>query len=70
LAYAAGVALEAVYAVLRLPGEPAMTRFVARQLATAHWYDISAAERDLDYRPQVSMTEGLRRLEESLKTAQ
>ena len=35
-----------------------MTRFVARQLATAHWFDISAARRDLGYEPEVSLEEG------------
>ena len=41
-----------------------MTRFVAKQLSTAHWYDISAAKRDLDYVPLVSMDEGIHRLEQ------
>lgn len=39
-----------------------MTRFVARELATAHWFDISAARRDLGYVPRVSTEEGLERL--------
>ena len=39
-----------------------MTRFVARQLATAHWYDITAAKRDLGYNPSIDTDEGLRRL--------
>jgi nucleoside-diphosphate-sugar epimerase len=39
-----------------------MTRFVARELATAHWFDISAARRDLGYAPRVSTAEGLERL--------
>jgi nucleoside-diphosphate-sugar epimerase len=65
LAYALGAVLEAGYAALRLSGEPIMTRFVARQLATAHWYDISAARRDLGYCPTVSMDEGMKRLGES-----
>ncbi|MFL5327834.1 MAG: NAD-dependent epimerase/dehydratase family protein [Gemmataceae bacterium] len=43
--------------------EPRLTRFVVRQFATAHWFDISAARRDLDYTPKVSTEEGLRRLE-------
>ena len=51
---------------LRLPGEPAMTRFVAAQLSTSHWYDISAARRDLGYEPAVSVEEGLKRLAETL----
>ncbi len=39
-----------------------MTRFVARELATAHWFDISAARRDLGYVPRVSTEAGLERL--------
>ena len=27
-----------------------------------HWFDISAAKRDLGYRPSVSMEEGMKRL--------
>lgn len=63
----AGRVLEFVYRVLRLSAEPPMTRFVASQLATSHWYDISAARRDLGYEPKVGLDEGLRRLAESLK---
>ena len=63
----AGRVLEFVYRVLRLSAEPAMTRFVASQLATSHWYDISAARRDLGYEPKVGLEEGLRRLADSLK---
>ena len=68
LAYAAGAALEAVWHLLRLSGEPPMTRFLAEQMATPHWYDISAAARDFGYRPQVSFDEGLRRLRSALRT--
>jgi nucleoside-diphosphate-sugar epimerase len=64
LAYAAGTVCEAVWKVLSLSGEPPMTRFVARELATAHWFDISAAKADLAYRPRISIDEGLRRLRE------
>ncbi len=62
LAYGLGTLLEGAWALLRLSGEPPMTRFVAAQLATPHWYDIGAAERDFGYRPQVGIDEGLRRL--------
>jgi nucleoside-diphosphate-sugar epimerase len=58
----AGRVLETVYRTLRLPGEPAMTRFVAAQLSTPHWFDISAARRDLGYEPRVSIDDGLKRL--------
>jgi len=62
VAYAAGAVAEAVFAVLRREDDPPMTRFLARQLATAHWFDISAARRDLGYAPIVSIDEGLARL--------
>ena len=63
VAWSAGAILEAAYAVLRLKGEPRMTRFVARELATAHWFDITAARTELGYEPAISITEGLHRLE-------
>lgn len=66
LAYAIGGLLELVYGGLHLRGEPIMTRFVAEQLATAHWYDISAAQRDLGYAPQVSLAQGFTALRKSL----
>jgi nucleoside-diphosphate-sugar epimerase len=66
VAHAAGGCCEWAFRLLRLPGEPPLTRFLARELSTAHWFDITAARRDLGYAPRVSMKEGLRRLEESL----
>ena len=62
VAYAAGAVLEAAWSLLRLAVEPPMTRFLAEQLSTPHWYDITAARRDLGYVPRVPMDEGLRRL--------
>ncbi|MEK7745764.1 MAG: NAD-dependent epimerase/dehydratase family protein [Elusimicrobiota bacterium] len=66
-AYAAGWLLETVHRALGLSGEPRMTRFLARELSTAHWFDLSAARRDLGYCPRVSTAEGLSRLKESFK---
>jgi nucleoside-diphosphate-sugar epimerase len=68
LAHLAGGILECIYRVLRLKGEPPMTRFVARQLSTAHWYRLDAARRDLGYEPRISIEEGLRRLRDSTGT--
>lgn len=62
LAYFAGSVLETAYGLLGKKDEPLMTRFVARQLATAHYFDISAAKRDFGYQPKVSMQEGFDRL--------
>lgn len=64
-AYAAGGLMEAAWRLLRLDGEPPMTRFLAEQLATTHWYSMEPARRDFGYVPKVSMEEGLRRLREA-----
>ncbi|MBX3427285.1 MAG: NAD-dependent epimerase/dehydratase family protein [Pirellulales bacterium] len=47
--------------------EPPLTRFVAAQLAKSHWFDISAARRDLGYAPGVSTAHGMERLGEWLR---
>jgi 2-alkyl-3-oxoalkanoate reductase len=62
VAYAAGIACEGLWHALPLRGEPPMTRFLAEQLATSHWYDMAPARRDFGYAPRVSFDEGLRRL--------
>ena len=62
----AGELLERIYRWFRLPGEPRLTRFVVSQLSTSHWYNISAAKRDLEYQPRVSVAEGLKRLAQTL----
>ncbi|MEV0624121.1 NAD-dependent epimerase/dehydratase family protein [Nonomuraea sp. NPDC050404] len=41
---------------------PPLTRFLVEHASTAHWFDISAARRDLGYHPRVSTAEGLSRL--------
>jgi len=61
-AYAAGALLEGLWTVLGRTDEPRMTRFLAAQLGTSHYFDISAARQDLGYQPQISMAEGMRRL--------
>lgn len=63
LAYAAGATLEALYGALRLGGEPPMTRFVARQLATSHSYDMAPFVEACDgrYREAVSLDEATAR---------
>lgn len=61
-AYALGGALEAAWRVCRLRGEPPMTRFVAVELAKDHWFDVSAARRDLGLKPAVDTWAELDRL--------
>ena len=62
VAYAIGAACEAAWTLLPLRGEPPLTRFLAEQLATTHWYDMGPATRDFGYVPRVSIAEGLQRL--------
>lgn len=62
-----GAACEAVWSLLRLGGEPPMTRFVASELAKDHWFRIDAARRDLGYMPRVSMAAGLEELVATLR---
>ena len=61
-AYRAGAVLETAWRWLPLKGEPPMTRFVAKELATDHWFRIDAAKRDLGYAPRVTMADGTRLL--------
>jgi 2-alkyl-3-oxoalkanoate reductase len=56
-ARAAGAVLEKLHTTLHRPGEPRFTRFIASELAMSHYYDISAAKRDLGYAPQRTMAE-------------
>ncbi len=62
LARAAGGAIEAVWRVRPGADEPPMTRFLAEQLSTAHWFDQRRTRADLQWTPSVSLDEGLRRL--------
>jgi nucleoside-diphosphate-sugar epimerase len=61
-AWATGVFLEWAYRLLPIGGEPTMTRFLAAQLGTSHYFRIARAREDFGYHPKVSMAEGLRRL--------
>lgn len=66
MARTAGFLCEAAWRTLRLTSEPPVTRFSVEQLATAHWFDTRAAERDFGYTPAISIDEGLARLRESI----
>jgi nucleoside-diphosphate-sugar epimerase len=65
-----GAVLEAAYTLLCMRTEPPLTRFVADELATSHWFDISAARRELGYEPRVSVEQGLIRLKEWFREQQ
>lgn len=66
--FAAGI-LEKCYRFFGIQAEPPITLFLAKQLSTAHWYDISAARRDFGYQAEVSIAEGMKRLREWVSNA-
>lgn len=62
LARAAGGLIERVWAVRPGSDEPPMTRFLAEQLSTAHWFEQHSIRHDLGWSPAVSLDAGLARL--------
>lgn len=62
LAKLAGSVVEKIWA--RRPGadEPPMTRFLAEQLSTSHWFDQRETHELLDWKPEVSIDEGMESL--------
>ncbi len=62
VARAAGSLIERAWALRPGADEPPMTRFLAEQLSTAHWFDQRDTRRALDWMPSVTIDEGLRRL--------
>ena len=64
LARVAGWVVERAWLRLGKRDEPPMTKFLAEQLSTAHWFDQRATRELLDWTPAVSLDEGLERLAE------
>ncbi len=65
-AYRLGAGLEYYHEMMDLQSEPRMTRFLAAQLARTHYYNVSKAQRDFGYFPEISTEEGMRRLGQSI----
>lgn len=61
-AWLAGAVVEAAWAVSRRRDTPPMTRFLAEQLSTAHWFDQRRTHDLLGWRPEVGLDEGFDRL--------
>ena len=66
LAYIVGSILECTYLLLAKKEEPIMTRFVAKQLSTSHYFNINAAKNDFNYQAIVTIEQGMERLRHSL----
>ena len=63
VARAAGSVVELLWRASGSGAEPPMTRFLAEQLSTAHWFDQRSTRDALNWVPEISLDEGFRRLE-------
>jgi 2-alkyl-3-oxoalkanoate reductase len=63
-AWLAGAAADAACAITRQRIRPALTRFTAEQMATAHWFDQRRSRNALNWSPHVSLDDGFARLAE------
>ncbi len=61
VAYVAAWFLEAGYRMFHVANEPPVTRLSVLEMGRDHYFDISAARRDLGYHPAISIEEGLER---------
>lgn len=57
-----GTLIEKSWALVGPDDEPPMTRFLAEQLSTAHWFDQRYTRQALAWQPRVSLDEGFRLL--------
>jgi nucleoside-diphosphate-sugar epimerase len=65
IAWTGGAVAEGLWRLGRRTDDPPMTRFLASQLATAHWFDQRQARQVLQWAPRISLEEGFARLAES-----
>ncbi|MEU5049161.1 NAD-dependent epimerase/dehydratase family protein [Streptomyces sp. NPDC021096] len=64
LAYAAAAARDAAVRVTSRGGVHGLSRFLVDVLARPHWFDLTAARRDLGFTAPISIAEGIAELEE------
>ena len=62
-----GWLMDRVVRLFRLEQEPPLTLFIAKQLTSSHWYDISASKKDFGYKPSISIDKGMRQLKKWCK---
>ncbi|UPT75523.1 MAG: NAD-dependent epimerase/dehydratase family protein [Elusimicrobiota bacterium] len=67
LAYALAAACEGIWRTLGLSSEPPLTKFLVDAFTTAHWFDVSAAKRELGWRPKVKIEDGMARVAHWIK---
>ena len=62
VAWSAGAVVDTVWARRGRDDDPPITRFLAEQLATAHWFDQRVTREALSWSPAVTLDEGFARL--------
>ena len=62
VAWAAGTAVDSLWSWRGSESDPPITRFLAEQLATAHWFDQRHTRHALHWSPRVTLEEGFARL--------
>ncbi len=67
LAWTAGAVVDSAWSLLGRDSDPPITRFLAEQLATAHWFDQRLTRQALGWQPRVSLDEGFARLAASYR---
>lgn len=67
VAWSAGAIAEGVWWLGRRTDDPPMTRFLATQLGTAHWFDQRRVRQTLGWSPRVGLDEGFSRLAASFE---
>ncbi len=70
VASTAGAVVEMVWRVAHVDGQPPITRFLAEQLGTAHWFDQRRTRDALAWVPRVSLDEGFALLAASFHVSQ
>lgn len=58
LAKAAGSVIESFWDADKRGDEPPLTRFLAEQMSTAHWFDQRRTQQVLSWKPRISLDEG------------
>ncbi|QNK80022.1 NAD(P)-dependent oxidoreductase [Nakamurella sp. PAMC28650] len=67
LAVGAGAAVESLWRLTGRTGRPPMTRFLAEQLGTAHWFDQRRTREALSWTPLVDLEQGFELLRQGLQ---
>ncbi|MCU0461426.1 MAG: NAD-dependent epimerase/dehydratase family protein [Bacteroidales bacterium] len=68
LAFAISALSETTHKIFFRSGEPFLTRFLVSELTRSHWFNISKARRSLNYNPEISNIEGLKKMAEHINS--